>query len=252
MNPSLTYLLLFLSVAVGVLLVLMLRPEDKQKIKLLISFSGAYVFAVTVLHLLPEVYRAEVPNGHDHDHAGGHWIGLLILAGFFLQLLLEYFSHGIEHGHAHTHHFGHIPVGMMTGLCIHAFVEGMPLGGVAIHPGMEHSQRMLLAGIVMHNIPVSIVLFSMLLHNGIARNRALALMFAFALMSPLGMLASDLIAQASRYTHELMALVIGIFLHISTTILFESSEEHRYNRRKVVAIAVGAAVAILTSSLPHH
>jgi zinc transporter ZupT len=243
-----TYLLLFLSVAVGVAIVLLFKPQDKRKIKVTISFAGAYIFTITVLHLLPEAYgetaAPALSAGHDHDH--GFSIGLLVLAGFFVQLLLEFFSHGIEHGHAHHDHSGTIPFGMMFGLCVHAFIEGMPLGG---HLNGEHSRQMLLAGIVIHNIPVSIVFLTMLLHNGVGKNKALMLMLIFALMSPLGAGLSDVAGDLSKYSHELMAVVIGIFLHISTTILFESSDEHRFNRIKMLAIAAGAGIAVVTSSL---
>ena len=242
-----TYLLLFLSVAVGVAVVLLFKPQDKRKIKVLISFAGAYIFTITVLHLLPEAYSATAVDPAVSVHGDpGFSIGLLVLAGFFVQLLLEFFSHGIEHGHAHHDHSGTIPLGMMFGLCIHAFIEGMPLGG---HLNQEHSRQMLLAGIIIHNIPVSVVLLTMLLHNGVAQSKALLLMLIFALMSPLGAGLSDVAGNLSKYSHELMAVVIGIFLHISTTILFESSDEHRFNRLKMLAIALGAGIAILTSSL---
>lgn len=242
-----TYLLLFLSVFAGVAAVWLFKPEDRKKIKLLISFSGAYIFTITVMHLLPEVYGQDGSAPAPATHAPP--VGLFILAGFFLQLLLEFFSHGIEHGHAHHDHdhSGKIPLGMMFGLGIHAFLEGMPLGGASLHPEQEHSRHMLLAGIIMHNIPVSIVLLTMLLHNGVSKGRALFLMLIFALMSPLGTWCSDLAAQLSRYSRELMAVVIGIFLHISTTILFESSDEHRFNQRKMVAIVIGGAIALATS-----
>ena len=242
-----TYLFLFLSVAVGVAIVLLFKPEDKRKIKVTISFAGAYIFTITVLHLLPEAYGATtVAPAISVRGDPGFSIGLLVLAGFFMQLLLEFFSHGIEHGHAHHDHSGTIPIGMMLGLCVHAFIEGMPLGG---HLNHEHSRQMLLAGIVIHNIPVSIVLLTMLLHNGVARNKALMLMLIFALMSPLGAGLSNVAGNLSKYSHEMMAVVIGIFLHISTTILFESSDEHRFNRLKMLAIAAGAGIAVITSSL---
>ena len=235
-----TYLLLILSVAAGVAVFLLFKPEDKRKIKLLISFSGAYVFAITVLHLLPEVYGT---SSRDAAHSHHLSIGMLILLGFFLQILLEFFSHGIEHGHAHADSSGALPIGMMLGLCIHAFIEGMPLGGGTD----DQARQVLLVGIIMHNIPVSIVLLSMLLHNGLGLTRAMGALAVFALMSPLGMFLSGVIGRLSQYSHELMAVVIGIFLHISTTILFESSEGHRFNRRKIVAISIGALIAIGTS-----
>jgi len=242
-----TYLLLFLSVAVGVAIVLIFKPEDKRKIKVTISFAGAYIFTITVLHLLPEVYgETALKPAFSIGGDPGFSIGLLVLAGFFVQLLLEFFSQGIEHGHAHHDHSGSIPIGMMFGLCVHAFIEGLPLGG---HLGHQHSQQMLLAGIVIHNIPVSIVLMTMLLHNGVSQSKALLLMLVFALMSPMGAGLSNQAGDLSKYSHELMAVVIGIFLHISTTILFESSDEHRFNRLKMLAIAAGAAIAVITSRL---
>jgi hypothetical protein len=42
----------------------------------------------------------------------------------------------------------------------------------------------------------------------------------------------------------LYALVCGNFLHISTTIVFESSPEHRFNARKLAVAFTGALVAV--------
>ena len=61
---------------------------------------------------------------------------------------------------------------MMIGLCIHAYLEGMPLGEGGEHAGHSHGSGMhgaLLTGIVMHNIPVSIVLTTLLLNGGMSR-----------------------------------------------------------------------------------
>lgn len=73
----------------------------------------------------------------------------------------------------------------------------------------------------------------------------------FALVTPLGTFVSYAIGQnmlfnLSAYFDKIMAVVIGIFLHISTTILFESSENHRFNLIKFVMILLGAGVAIAT------
>jgi hypothetical protein len=51
------------------------------------------------------------------------------------------------------------------------------------------------------------------------------------------------------YTRELMAFVIGIFMHISTTILFESSDIHRFNLAKLGAIVVGTGLGFLSVML---
>jgi fucose permease len=41
-----------------------------------------------------------------------------------------------------------------------------------------------------------------------------------------------------------MAVVIGIFMHIATTILFESSESHRFNLAKGLAILLGIGLGV--------
>ena len=64
-------------------------------------------------------------------------------------------------------------------------------------------------------------------------------------MSPLGTFVSNYISQIGQFYDEIMAIVVGIFLHISTTILFESSEGHHYNTQKIVAIILGAGIALL-------
>jgi hypothetical protein len=40
------------------------------------------------------------------------------------------------------------------------------------------------------------------------------------------------------------ALVCGNFLHISTTIVFESSPAHRFNGKKLTVAVLGALVAV--------
>jgi zinc and cadmium transporter len=48
-----------------------------------------------------------------------------------------------------------------------------------------------------------------------------------------------------NYHTEITALTIGIFLHISTVILFESSKDHKFNIRKFIAILLGMSIAFL-------
>ena len=104
---------------------------------------------------------------------------------------------------------------------------------------------MLLWSIVLHNYPVSIVLLVMLLRSGLPRGKALGYLCLFAAMAPIGMALSSF-TDLSHHTRELTAIVIGIFMHISTTILFESSDGHRFNRAKVVAIVCGVGLGTLT------
>lgn len=236
---SLQYTLLFVIVAASGLLYFAFKNLSQRILKLTLSFSAAYLFALSVLHLVPEVYRSSDIN-----------IGIYVLAGFFIQIVIEFFSEGIEHGHIHLHkkHTLSFPLGMMAGLCIHSFIEGMPLSGKFLHD--QSRAQNLLTGIILHHMPVAFALMSMLIHSGITRKTAVLCLLLFALMAPLGALFTnsfgDYFTENSEILFErMMAVVIGIFLHISTTILFESGNEHRFNLYKLFTIACGAALAWL-------
>ena len=41
-----------------------------------------------------------------------------------------------------------------------------------------------------------------------------------------------------------LALVVGMFLHISTTIIFETNENHRFNLAKLTAILLGVGLSV--------
>ena len=232
------YLLLLSSIALGTLCVFVFKLDEPRHVKLLNAFTGAYLLSLTLLHLLPELYH----NPHA-VHGNELRIGLLILAGFFAQVGLDVISMGVEHGHAHHIH-GRLPIGIVAGLCLHALIEAMALGDARTHHDPA-SRQLLLWSIVLHNFPVSIALLGMLLQSGMKRSLALIYVGVFALMAPLGM-ALSAHSVLAQYTRELMAIVIGIFMHISTTILFESSDIHRFNVAKLAAIIVGTALGILS------
>ncbi|NJN06335.1 MAG: ZIP family metal transporter [Rhodobacteraceae bacterium] len=233
------YLLLLSSIAAGALTVLVFRLGERGPLKRLNALAGGYLLTLTLLHLLPELYHEHAAPGRETHLV----IGLLILAGFFIQIALDYFSMGIEHGHAHHFH-NRFPVGIIVGLCLHAFLEATALGEAGSHHDTS-SRELLLWSIVIHNYPVSIALFGMLLHSGMTRNRALGWLALFAAMAPAGMLVSAH-SPLANYSRELMAVVIGIFMHISTTILFETSESHRFNAQKALAIGIGVGLGVLS------
>jgi len=225
--------LLFAGAFLGGLGIFLFKRDTTQRLKLILSFSGAYLFAITVLHLMPEVYHTSDPM-----------IGLFVLGGFLLQILMEQFSEGIEHGHIHKHSHEHFifPFGIMISLCLHALLEGMPL---AAGPNNE-----LVFGIALHHIPAAFALGSVLLQSGIKKWGIIGFLGLFAIMSPLGYFLSFQISQGSwghieSYFERIMGVVIGIFLHISTTILFESSVDHKFNFKKIVAVLAGIAIALV-------
>ena len=221
------YLALVIPVIAGFVLVQLIKPNSKH-LQLFLSFSGAYLLSVTVLHLLPEVFSTQ------QEH-----IGLFILLGIVLQTALEYLSKGAEHGHIHGHDFEkRIPWLLLGSLCLHAFLEGMPLG-------LGENESLLYA-IVIHKLPIAIILAGFLKNSSLSKAYVFIILFLFAIMSPLGTWVSGNYSFIHQYTNQINALIIGVFLHISTAILFESSENHKFNLQKFIVILIGFTIAFLS------
>ena len=125
----------------------------------------------------------------------------------------------------------------------------LPIVGTPISSGLDKRiTHSIVVGIVIHNIPISLTLMSLLLHYGCSRRKALTYLALFAIMSPLGSFISTLIpfgAGLSRHTFFVysMAVVIGIFLHVSTSILFEAEDNHHYNIQKFITVCLGILTA---------
>jgi hypothetical protein len=75
------------------------------------------------------------------------------------------------------------------------------------------------------------------------KSSALACLGLFAVMAPIGMFVSSYTGLAI-YSRYLMAIVIGIFMHIATTILFESEDHHRFPLGKLVAVVIGLLLGV--------
>jgi zinc transporter ZupT len=200
-----------------------LKPRVKQNLKLLLAFSGSFLLSLTVLHLLPEVYES---------HNTG--VGIFIMVGILFQIILEFFSKGAEHGHVHGHgKISQMPWLLFISLCIHALLEGFPVGH---HEDLAY-------GIAIHHLPIAIILTTFFIHAELNKTALFFFMLTFAVMTPLGTLASDSFPILNDYYTQITAVVIGILFHISSTIIFESSEGHKFNIAKVTMIILGIVLA---------
>lgn len=218
------YLFPIYAIIIGVVIAFLTKKQKSIYTKLLLSFSGAFLLALTLFDLLPEVYQ----------HLNTKRTGLLIMCGILLQIVLEFLSKGAEHGHVHLHQKDtKFPWLLFISLCIHSFLEGFPI----------HQRNDMVYGVLIHKIPIAALLTSFLLQSKYAKLQAISFMVIFTVMTPLGTLVSNTSSINPTYLMSINALVIGIFLHISTTILFETGEGHKFNLSKLVAISLGVLIA---------
>ncbi|WP_313501495.1 ZIP family metal transporter [Kaistella carnis] len=225
-------ILLILSVLLGVFLGKFFGDREKFAKNLLVVSAG-FLITICLNEVFPEVYSG------DNNH-----IGLWVIGGVLLQMLLENLTKGFEHGHFHHHTEGKniLPLALMIGLFIHAFLEGIPLANE------KEVLSPYLTGILVHNIPISFILGAFLVKNKKFSASAFLIIAIFALASPFGLF----LGQYFNPNLEVyfLALVGGIFLHISSVIIFESNKNHNVDWKKIGLVALGILLA-MTGHLFH-
>ena len=214
----------FFAVFLGALLVFFGVAKSKVRLQLLLAFSGAFLLATTITVVLPEIF----------SHGNG-FISYWILVGIVIQIILENLTHGAEHGHLHINSSKKIPWVLIVGIYLHAFIEGLPI----------HHHEELLWAVVVHKLPIAMLITAALWQTKASKTSKLLILFGFGIMTPLGSLINTKLPFLHSYTQEITALVAGVLLHISTTILFESAENHKFKTSKIIAILLGLGLVVL-------
>jgi zinc transporter ZupT len=217
------YFLPLFSIIFGYIIAVLIKPKNKANLKLLLAFSGSFLLSITVLNLLPEVYAVGNKN-----------VGIFIMLGILFQITLEFFSEGAEHGHTHGHEsMMNMPWLLFISLCIHALMEGFPVN--------QHHELAL--GIAVHHLPIAIILTTFFVNANLNKTVILVFMLVFAIMTPLGTFIAASLPILNKFYPQISGIVIGILFHISSTIIFESNEGHKFNFAKISMIGLGILLA---------
>lgn len=237
-----------------------------KNLNLILAFGGSYIMGLLFLHLVPEAYSYNSTN---------NIAGIFVLVGFLVQILLEYISMGLEHGHVHLeghctdHEHGKaIPTAAIISLCVHALLESMPLAeGAGLDNHVHTMGQMhvhvnpiiaigspLFIGLALHKLPVALVLMGLMKSTGTRAIQRWGMLVLFGVMPLIGMWTYDAIIHSSieipggagTFMAAVHGLVIGILFHVSTTVLFETGEGHRFNLKRLGAVIIGLAIAYLT------
>ncbi|MCS6991153.1 MAG: ZIP family metal transporter [Chitinophagales bacterium] len=226
-------LVLFVAPLTGGLLALLFRHQAENNYGVVLSFSGAFLFTAVLVDLFPPLFR-------NLSEAG-----LYLLAGFFFQILLEQLTRGIEHGHFPAQKMSYTTVSaLIIGLLTHALLDGIPL---AHHELMAASHRPMLYAISLHKIPEGFALAMVLTASGFCTSRVLGWILTLSLAAPLAVFFGSSLGQ---YRPDLLlafiAFAVGSFLHVTTTVLYESEHPaHVVHWGRVAAIVAGAGLALL-------
>ena len=253
---NIVYILLTFFAFIGAGIAFFLPSKSVGRHRFWQVFSGAFLFTLTVTHLMPELF-AMVFGRHGYKPSGVdlHLVGIFILGGYFLQSIIETLTKGVEHAHLHIHdHDDHVssPL-LLTGSL---FFHGLLDGAVLIHSsGGEHGTA-LLAGILIHKLPVAFVLMYQLTQA--FKRKAIAWVYFafFAISSPIGLFVGEsffenggLLYTGSVYA---FAIITGNFLNITTTIFVESNMGHKLFSKNRIALIAGLLISLTLELLELH
>lgn len=196
-------------------------------LRYLIAFAAGAMLGDAFLHLLPESLAEGIEPLN---------IGIGVLSGLVLFLLLERVVYW-RHSHLPTHEHQPHPVGVtnLVGDGLHNFLDGVIIGGsflVSTPLGIATT-----LAVILHEIPQEIGDFSVLIHAGYSRNRALLLNLLSAFVAVLGTVVTLLVGGTlTALTDLLVPFTIGGFLYIAAVDLLPEMHRERETRASALQL----------------
>lgn len=217
----------------------LIRELSQRALALLLSFSAGVLLGAVFFHMLPEIGEMLGEN-----------LGWPILAGFLLIFVMErfVFVHACEERDCDIHQMG-IPAFM--GISLHSLLDGLALGAGLMLPQLG---PVVLLAVIIHKMPDSISITSILLSAGWSRRKVAMLSLLFSLTTPVGALLAYFFFRA--LSPENVAIAIGIsagtFLAIATADILP--QVHRIEERNpltLMFLVLGLGMSWLGSLLAH-
>jgi zinc and cadmium transporter len=217
----------------------LLGELSQKALALFLSFSAGVLLGAVFFHMLPEAGSMLAEN-----------VGWPILGGFLLIFVMErfVFIHACEERECDIHQMG-IPA--FLGISLHSLLDGVALGAGFILPQLG---PVILLAVIIHKLPDSISISSILLAAGWNRRKVAILALLFSLTTPVGALLTFIFFRSLAPEHVAFAIGIsaGTFLAIATADILP--QVHRIEQRNpltLVMLLVGLTVSWLGSLFAH-
>ena len=169
------------------LLLFLFDSVNRLVLNSLIGLGAGSMLAVSLVHIFPEALEQT------------EYAVYAFMAGFLIIYLIEEVltSHAHDHGHEdHTHedphaHHNHVALVSFIAIFVHTLFDGLGIrAGFGISPEIGFT---ILAGVAIHQIPVSLSLAAIFRESKFGKNIQITFLLLFALAAPIGFGVSDLI-----------------------------------------------------------
>ncbi|MBN2881264.1 ZIP family metal transporter [Candidatus Woesearchaeota archaeon] len=194
----------------------------EKKLHLFISFAAATLLSVSFFDMVPHSLEEIEGSGLDM-----HFGMMFILLGVTLFFLIERFIHW---HHCDKEDCSDKPAGILilTGDFVHNFIDGLLIASsfmLNFATGIATTITVLI-----HEIPQEFGDFSVLIHSGFSKKKALLLNFYSALSSVLGGIVGYFAFDAAEKLAPFAVLIAaGGFLYIALSDIVPSMHKHKHD-----------------------
>lgn len=204
---------------VGGLALFRSKKAHTTYIPYLVSFAAGVMLAATFFDILPEAF----------EHPSVSAILISTFAGIVFSFLLERSVLWHHHHHEDTHNIEPAAWLIFIGDTVHNFVDGVAIAAAFLaSPAAGVSATIAIAA---HEIPQELADFSILIHKGIERKKALALNLLSALTAVAGALVGlYFLSQFDNILFLALGFTAGMFIYISCADLIPDLHESAENR----------------------
>lgn len=226
---------------VGVLTLGIKSEKLKRILIYFISFSAGALFGDAFIHLVPEIIK---------ESGWTIYVSAYLLAGIIIFFILEkivhfqqYHCHGEEcerelenkvhkSKHKHIESFAYMS---LIGSTLHNFIDGIIIAAsylVNFQIGLATT-----LAVILHEIPHELGDFSILVHGGFKKSKALFVNFISALVSLLGMAFTLLLnSSVNNLTMIVVPIATGGFIYVAGSDLIPELHKHGGLKTSIIQV----------------
>lgn len=240
-----TYIYAFASVLivslislVGVITLSIKETFLRKYIFIFISLAVGSLLGDAFIHLIPEALASSLNPS---------LASILIIFGIIIFFVLEKFLHWHHHGEDETEGGIH-PVGNLVLFSdgVHNLIDGIVIGVsfiVSIPVGVATT-----IAVILHEIPQEIGDFTVLLHSGYTKKRALWLNFLSALTAVFGVSIAFVLGEVGQtFIIWILPIAAGGFIYIAVADLIpelHKTKEAHHSAIQIIALVLGALIML--------
>ena len=221
-----------LSTMLGVYLVWRFENWTKRNSVYLISFAVGVLLAVAFLNLLPEAINAT-----------GNWM-YWVLGTIIILYLIEHtmIIHACREAECEVHSIGGMSV---LGIGFHSLIDGVAIG-IAFQVGYAFGLIASFA-VIFHETAEGIFTYTLLIHDQVARKKALFYSWLVALATPIGAIATYFLTKgiSAASLGILLSVAAGSFIYIGASDLVPATHKKQAFLNVILVLAgVGFVLAM--------